>query len=64
MYKSAIYIISVLLSVYAISGINFNNFFKKNRELEAKIFVILLAFSMGYLIANFLIDFLNYSKIY
>lgn len=64
MYKAGIYIISVLLSVYAISGINFNNFFKKDKEIEAKVFLIILAFSLGYLLGSFAINFLDYSRIY
>ncbi|MDD2504777.1 MAG: DUF1146 domain-containing protein [Bacilli bacterium] len=64
MYKAGIYIITVLLSVYALSGINFNNFFKKEHDLEAKVFVIILAFVLGYLLGSFIIDFLSYSKVY
>ena len=63
MYKALIYAISVLVSVYALSGINFNNFFKKNHELEAKILIIILSFALGYLLASFVINFLEYSKI-
>lgn len=64
MYKAGIYIITVLLSVYAISGINFNNFFKKNHELEAKVFVIIISFALGYLLGSFIIEFLEHSRIY
>ncbi|NLL01972.1 MAG: DUF1146 domain-containing protein [Mollicutes bacterium] len=64
MYKAAIYIISVLTSVYALSSVNFNNFFKKNREKEAKILVLLLALALGYLVGSFIIDFIEVSKFY
>ena len=64
MYKAGIYIVSVLISVYALSGINFNNFFKKERDMEAKVFVLILAFALGYLLASFIINFLEYSKFY
>lgn len=63
MYKALIYAISVLVSVYALSGINFNNFFKKNHELEAKTLIIILSFGLGYLLASFVINFLEYSRI-
>ncbi|MDD2207781.1 MAG: DUF1146 domain-containing protein [Bacilli bacterium] len=63
MYKALIYAISVLISVYALSGINFNNFFKKNHELEAKTLIIILSFALGYLLASFVINFLEYSRI-
>ncbi|MDD4187471.1 MAG: DUF1146 domain-containing protein [Bacilli bacterium] len=63
MYKALIYTMSVLISVYALSGINFNNFFKKNYQLEAKVFIIIISFALGYLLASFVINFLEYSKI-
>ena len=58
-YKVFIYIIMLFASFFSLSGVNFNNFFKKNHVIEAKIFVILLAISMGYLASRFIIDFLN-----
>lgn len=62
MYKIIIYIISVLLSVFILSGINFNNFFKKNHIIEARLFIIVLSFIMGYLLGSFIIEFLSLSK--
>ena len=62
-YKLIIYIITVLLSTYTLSSINFNNFFKKNRTIEARIFVILVSFIMGYLLTNFIVDFIEVSSI-
>ncbi|MFA7120138.1 MAG: DUF1146 family protein [Bacilli bacterium] len=63
MYKVLIYTLSVLLSVFALSGINFNNFFKKNYKNEARVFVFILALSLGYLLGSFIIDFLNASSL-
>lgn len=63
-YKIIIYIISVLLSTYTLSGINFNNFFKRNKIIEARIFVLLLSFALGYLVTNFIVDFIEVSKIF
>ena len=57
MIKAVIYILSVLVSIFALSGINFNNVFKKNHIWEAKIFVIICSFIMGYLLAEFIINF-------
>lgn len=62
-YKTYIYIVSVLLSTFTISGINFTNFFKKNKEIEAKIFVMLIALALGYLVGKFVITFIEVSKI-
>jgi uncharacterized integral membrane protein (TIGR02327 family) len=57
MIKAVVYIISVLISVFAVSGINFNNFFKKGHIWEARLFVVVISFIMGYLLAEFIINF-------
>ena len=62
-YKTYIYIVSVLLSTFAISGINFTNFFKKRKEIEAKLFVIIISLALGYLVGTFVITFIENSKI-
>jgi uncharacterized integral membrane protein (TIGR02327 family) len=62
-YKLFIYIVVTFSCAFALSGINFNNFFKKERVIEAKIFVIIITLSLSYLVANFIISFLEISKI-
>lgn len=62
--KAFLYVIFSLLSAYILSSINYNNFFKKNKTIEARIFIILLSFIMSYLLTNFVVDFLTSSKIY
>ena len=57
MVKVVIYILSILVSIFAVSGINFNNFFKKNHVWEARIFIVLISFIMGSLLAEFIINF-------
>ena len=59
MIKAVIYIICIMTSIFAVSGVNFNNFFKKNHIWEAKIFVIIISFIMGYLFAEFILNFTN-----
>ena len=63
MYKTIVYFLSVLLSVFIISGINFNNFFKKNHVWEARLFVLVISCIMGYLFGSFIIEFLSISAI-
>ncbi|MDD4706110.1 MAG: DUF1146 family protein [Bacilli bacterium] len=63
MYKVLIYTFSVLLSVFALSGINFNNFFKKNYKNEAKVFIFIISLALGYLLGSFIIEFLNASRL-
>lgn len=62
-YKTYIYIISVLLSTFALSGINFNNFFKKNKVIESRVLIILFSLALGYLVGTFVITFIEVSKI-
>ena len=56
-YKAYLYVISVLLSAYTLTGINFDKILKRNKNIEARILVILVSFIMGYLITNFIVDF-------
>jgi uncharacterized integral membrane protein (TIGR02327 family) len=63
-YKVYLYVINVLLSTYALSGINFNKIMKSNKPIESRIIVIILSFILGYLFTNFIVDFLNASKIF
>lgn len=61
--KVYIYIITTLLSAYSISGINFNKFWNPKKNIEAKIFVIILSLIFSYLLTNFITDFLTSSQI-
>jgi len=62
-YKAYIYVISVFLSAYALSGINYDGFIKKNKAIEARVLVVLLSIALGYLITNFITDFISVSSI-
>ncbi len=61
--KALLYVLFSLISAYILSSINYNNFFKKNKIIESRIFIILLSFIMSYLITNFIVDFLSSSQI-
>ena len=63
MYKTLIYVFCVLISVFVLSGINFNNFFKKDHIIEARIFIVIISFIMGYLLGSFIIEFLSISSV-
>jgi len=62
-YKAFIYVITLLLSVFALSGINFDGFIKTNKALEARILVILLSIAISYLVTSFIVDFVSVSQI-
>ena len=61
--KTYIYIVSVLLSTFAVSGIHFNNLFRKNKVAEARVLIVLLVLALGYLVGSFVITFIECSKI-
>ena len=63
-YKAYLYVINVLLATYGLSGINFDKIMKSNHQIEARVIVILLSFIVGYLITNFIVDFLAVSKLF
>ena len=62
-YKAYIYIATLLLSIFAFSGVNFDHIIRKNKALEARILVMLLSIGISYLITNFMTDFINVSSI-
>lgn len=63
-YKIYLYVITTLLSVYTLSGVNFDKIMKKNKIIEARILVLILSFISGYLLTNFIADFISGSKIF
>lgn len=62
MNKFILYLFVLPLVIYTMDSINFNSIFKKNKVFKARIFYILVMFSLSYLVCNFLYDFLNIIK--
>lgn len=62
-YKVYIYIATLLLSIFAYSGVNFDHFIRTNKAIEARILVMLLSIATSYLVTNFITDFINVSSI-
>ena len=58
-YKIYVYAIMTFLSIFMLSGINFEKFMRKNRVLEAKMLIMALSLALSYLLSNFILDFLN-----
>ena len=58
-YKMYLYAIFLFLSIFALSGINFNSIMKKNKAVEAKLLIMCLSIALSYLLTNFVVDFLN-----
>ncbi|MCR5224261.1 MAG: hypothetical protein K6C11_03855 [Bacilli bacterium] len=57
--KILVYGIMLLISVFAVTGININNLFKTNHIWEARIFTILLVMSLTYLSGSLILDILS-----
>lgn len=58
-YKSLIYALNFFLSMFALSGVNFDKFMKHNKPIEARVIVFILAFAASYLVTNFIVDFIS-----
>mgnify|MGYP003293624887 CR=1 FL=1 len=62
MYNLLLYVIVLILVIWAMDSININHIFKKNRIYQARVFYIMIIFSITYLVSNFIIEFLNCLK--
>jgi len=58
-YKIYLYAIFVFVSIFILSGVNFEKIMKKDKIIEAKLLVMCLSCIMAYLLTNFVLDFLN-----
>lgn len=57
--KLFLYVFFTFLSAFGLTAINFNNIIKKDKYIEVRVLVMVLSFALGYLLTNFVIDFLN-----
>lgn len=57
--KLLLYIFFTFVSAFGLSGVNFSGIIKSGKVIEAKALVMVLSFSFGYLLTNFVLDFLN-----
>ena len=57
--KLFLYVFFTFISAFGLSGLNFEAILKKNKIFEAKVLSMVLSFSLGYLLTNFVLDFLN-----
>lgn len=62
MNKFILYLFVIPFVVFSLDSVNFSSILKKNKVLQAKIFYILVVFSLSYLVCSFLYDFLNIIK--
>lgn len=62
MYNLLLYTIVLIIVIWTMDAININHIFKKNRIYQARVFYIILIFSLTYLTSNFIIEFINCLK--
>lgn len=61
--KAILYLIITVIVTWSLDSININKIFKKNKEIQARVFYLLLDLSLIYLITNFIWDFFLTTKI-
>lgn len=61
--KVYFYVFFVMLSAYALTAVNFEKIIKTNKVWETRILVIVLSIVFGYLLTNFVYDFLDTCRI-
>ena len=59
--KLALYTLMLALSIYAVSGINFNNIIKSNRKFEAMFLQVLFSLTLAYASSSLLLAIIDAS---
>ena len=59
MLKFAVYLLSSIIVIWSIDAVNINGIFKKGKVVQARVFYVVIALVLIYLLANYLYDFIN-----
>lgn len=62
-YKIYLYVFFVFLSIFGLSCLDYEKFIKKNKVIETRVLLMLLGLVLGYLVTNFVTDFINLDSI-
>ena len=54
--KVFLYCIMIPLSIFTITSMNIEKYFKKGRVLQIKVMYLMLSFILSYLTVNFIVD--------
>lgn len=60
--KFFVYLLTTPIILYSLDSININSIFKKNKIMQARVFYLILALCLIYLLTNFIYDFFLSSK--
>lgn len=55
--KAIIYCVVVPLMIWLLESVDINKIFKKNRNIQATLFYLVLCIGLSYLVVNFFYDF-------
>ena len=58
MIKAILYIFMLIMSIWAMEGLDLNRFFKQSRIYQARLVYLMVAMSISYLVTNFIYDFI------
>ena len=58
MSKVILYIFTLIMTIWAMDGLDLNRFFKQNRVYQARLIYLMLAMGISYLTTNFIYDFI------
>ncbi len=61
--KAFLYVIVLVITIWALDSINTTNLFKKNKYYASRVLYLIVSMALAYLVVNFLYDFFNYSQI-
>ena len=60
--KGFIYILTVIITIWALESINISDIFKKNRYYSSRVLYLIVAMALSYLVTNFFYDFFESTK--
>ena len=60
--KIIVYLVSMLCTTFAMTGINFDRFFKTNHVWEARFFIAIMIMCISYLLTSFTFDIISIFK--
>lgn len=55
--KMIVYVISIMLSMWALSCFNYDNVIRKAKLREFYLFYIIVSIALGYLLGSFMLEF-------
>ena len=57
MLKQVIYVFTLIITIWAMEGLDLNKLFKQSRIYQARLIYLMIAISISYLATNFIYDF-------